>query len=218
MFSCSFAEYKRHRQITFWGNGKLKQILYSSLKNPNSPKHSETKINQIIELHVLLESIGIIHELISDFNCKLMQQIATNLSIPFFTEFAASTAKILSSETLAKAPNLLSKSRKFYAIKQGINGLLDASRVMYEEAIQDIVNLHESLVKNHGMGIKLNFDSSSGSFYFSLKNDLLWQKPPQDWINIRNTKTTTQFSTVELLKLSDRAQEIMNEIYILSEK
>ncbi|RUS17438.1 muts domain V-domain-containing protein [Endogone sp. FLAS-F59071] len=124
------------------------------------------------------------------------------------------------------------RNQRCYAVKAGVNGLLDVARQTYKETIDDIYELVGryvvapssvaifvlpklvSFVDSTGIQIKLQFNSTSG-FYLSASTEQLNDQGelPLMFINIVRKRETGS-----AIQKNNKINESLTEVYLMSDK
>jgi DNA mismatch repair protein MSH4 len=92
------------------------------------------------------------------------------------------------------------RSQRCYAVKSGVNGLLDVSRQTYKEATEDVHTLVEELTKEYELPLELRFEAGRG-YYFRLLATELEDKPlPEVFVNVIKKKKWVEMSTLDMMK------------------
>ncbi|CAO3674509.1 unnamed protein product [Rhizopus stolonifer] len=176
-------------------------------------QYSESKINHAIGLKQAVKSIQTIAPHLPSSECILIKTIYKILSDPAFSkarnnsiieEFEKAINNVINEDVGIQKTSLGIRNQKCYAVKVGVNGLLDVARQVYKEAIEDIYDLVTEYSETTELNMKLQFSSSSGFFIQMSISDISEnQTLPEKFINI--------------LQKNSRINESLAEVYLMSE-
>uniref|UniRef100_A0A672TZ91 MutS protein homolog 4 n=1 Tax=Strigops habroptila TaxID=2489341 RepID=A0A672TZ91_STRHB len=107
------------------------------------------------------------------------------------------------------------RTQKCYAVKPNINEFLDIARRTYTEIVDDIAGMIAQLAEKYNLPMKTSFSSARGFFIqtnvdcSTLPNGQL----PSEFTKITKMKNTYSFTSADLMKMNERCQESLREIY-----
>ncbi|MEN2498707.1 MAG: MutS protein msh4, variant 2 [Marteilia pararefringens] len=109
-----------------------------------------------------------------------------------------------------------------FAIKPGLNGMLDVSRRTYTEIIEDIQILVRNLSLEYSLPLKVAFNSTRG-FFIQMYDPVARRtnsdrQLPELFKKITKINGNYSFTTDELIRLNGRLNETLSEIFSLSSK
>ncbi len=123
----------------------------------------------------------------------------------------------LSVDVLGKTKAFVSQNNRCYAVKDGVDVLLDVSRKTLRETTDDLYEYVEALSKSTGLSMKLKYSAESG-FFFQFPKSPGSQSFPST-IHIQSeTNNIARGVTLEILKLNQRVKESLEEIFLLTDK
>ncbi|GMG19277.1 unnamed protein product [Ambrosiozyma monospora] len=109
------------------------------------------------------------------------------------------------------------RNQQCYAVKSGMNGLLDASRQLHNSLIEDILTIADDLGAKHELAIEAKFDTNRG-FHLKIKENaanMINELPPV-FINRTRKNRFINCTTLEIAKLNSRMENAYSEILIMS--
>ncbi|GAV49934.1 hypothetical protein ZYGR_0S00670 [Zygosaccharomyces rouxii] len=111
------------------------------------------------------------------------------------------------------------ENQRCYAVKCGANGLLDVSRQIYKNVMDEIIHEVEELSVTHDLIFDYNYDSSHG-FFLRVKRQLVGSASslPPIFINRVTKKNYIECNTLKIVKYNARLKEVLSEISIISEQ
>ncbi|KAL7330113.1 MutS protein msh4 [Mucor circinelloides] len=202
------------------------------LKNPQqnsifAVQYSEQKINHVVHLKQVIKSIKAITKNLPQHGvsssrqqpCKLLRTIHNILSNQLFDELETAINNVINQDIGIEKSSLGIRNQKCYAVKSGVNGLLDVARQTYKETTEDIYDLIATYGETFKLKIKLEYTASRG-YSISMPTSQLVDgaQLPDVFINVVQKKKTLQFTTLELLQKNSRLNESMTEVFLMSEK
>ncbi|CCK71151.1 MutS family protein MSH4 KNAG_0G00950 [Huiozyma naganishii CBS 8797] len=115
--------------------------------------------------------------------------------------------------------NIDQQNQRCYAVKKGTNGLLDISRQVYRNIVDEIVQNVKQLNDTHELSLDYKYERRRG-FYLRLKRKDHSELPflPSNFVNVILKKEFIECTTLDLLKANARLEEILREILIASEQ
>ncbi|KAF1802621.1 muts domain V-domain-containing protein [Mucor lusitanicus] len=195
-------------------------------------QYSEQKINHVVHLKQVIKSIKAIAQSLPEHvknplsryrqvqpSCKLLHTIYNILSNQVFDELEVAINNIINEDIGIEKSSLGIRNQKCYAVKSGVNGLLDVARQTYKETTEDIYELITNYGEAYKLKIKLEYTASRGYSISMPINQLTnGAQLPNVFINVIQKKKTIQFTTLELLQKNNRLNESMTEVFLMSEK
>ncbi|KAI1911266.1 MutS protein msh4 [Ophidiomyces ophidiicola] len=181
-------------------------------------EYSENSINNMIMLKTYVSSIRPIYEALTGAKCDLLVAIR-NLCAP--TQYEAIVSLLdstLNTDVTYQSRPLDLRNQRTYAVKAGVNSLLDVARQTYKEANSDVNELARRLGDAHGLALDLRFEAAR-QYYFRLPiSDLESRQLPSIFINIFRKKHFVEFQTLDLVKLNQKISDSHNEVLQMSDR
>ncbi|KAJ8652676.1 hypothetical protein O0I10_011683 [Lichtheimia ornata] len=184
--------------------------------------YTESKINNVIRLKILLAAVKTVANSLEAYNLNdLLGAILELLSDPKLApdEFVQDINQVLHDDVGVQKTALGLRHQRCYAVKAGVNGLLDVARQSYKETMEDIYEMATEYCQTTNLNIKLQFNASRG-FFLTLPVDQLKGGEgdlPSIFINVIKKKKLYSFATIELLQKNSRMNESLAEIYLMSD-
>nr|XP_042907671.1 mutS protein homolog 4 isoform X3 [Parasteatoda tepidariorum] len=108
--------------------------------------------------------------------------------------------------------------QKCFAVKPNINGLLDVARRAYCESVNDVSDIVQQLEAQYSLPLQVGYNSLRGFFIqIPLKNFPASKELPTIFLKVNKYKNYITCTTEDLIKLNDRIQESLHEIYLMSD-
>ena len=109
--------------------------------------------------------------------------------------------------------------QRCYAVKQGVNNLLDVARKTMSELTEDVMEYFNSIKMKCPEEVTLKFDQRKGYLMLvRMQDNTLSSTLEFDFITLKKTATQWIITTLDLLKLNQRLAEATKEIFLISEE
>ncbi|KAG5755892.1 hypothetical protein H9Q69_000047 [Fusarium xylarioides] len=200
--------------------GKFAAITWNLIIVPTNAdvQQVEEQINQVLMIKSFLESIPELHTALGPANSVLLTKVR-ELCRPQITSHSLNTIRqtIEADVTYMKSALDLRNQRTF-AVKAGINGMLDVARQTYKELTEDIHQHIDALNEAHGLDANLRYDNGR-KYWLRLRAADFDDRPlPDLLINVVRKKDKIECQTLDLVKLNLRLSDTSNEVVIRSDK
>ncbi|KAL5606435.1 uncharacterized protein BROUX77_003628 [Berkeleyomyces rouxiae] len=178
---------------------------------------SEQALNQVLMIKQFLESVPTIHMALSPAKSPLLTKVRDlcrpDITLPIISRILES---IEPDVTYAKAPVELRNQRTF-AVKSGVNGLLDVARKTFKEGQADIHSHFEELNSVLGINSQLKYDPGR-KYWLQIRAEEFENRPmPEGLINCVKKRKFVQCQTLLLVKLNQRVKDSEQEVIIQSD-
>ncbi|EPZ31156.1 DNA mismatch repair protein MutS domain-containing protein [Rozella allomycis CSF55] len=181
----------------------------------NSVKQAERNINNLLMLKSFLVQIFNLSHLLQGCNLNIdLENILNNLKTDNLKDLYEIINGIVNEEVRFERGGINARNQRVYAIKAGNNGLLDVARIAYKEITDDVYNLIKKYSEEFGIELKINFSFNC----YQISVPLRYEKEniPDLFLNFQKKKKEFICTTIELIKLNERINESLNEIYLIS--
>ncbi|KAK3538258.1 hypothetical protein QTP70_033065, partial [Hemibagrus guttatus] len=198
----------------------IDQLLYALVQLPKQEtvEVAEAKIMNVIQLKHTLELIEPLKVVLKDAKTDLLKAYYTSLDDSRFNSILDQIKTVISNDTNYMKGSLNMRTQKCYAVQPNINELLDIARRAYTEVVDDIAGLVDQLGEKYGLPLRTSFNTTRGFFIqmklegFGLPNGQL----PGEFIKVTRQKNYYSFTTLDLMKMNDRCEEALKEIFHMS--
>lgn len=110
------------------------------------------------------------------------------------------------------------RNQRTYAIKSGVNGLLDVARQTYKEANSDVFQLVTNLAQRHELSLELKYDTSRQYYIRIPASELEGRDLPNEFINSFKKKNIVECQTFDLLKWNQKIVDSHHEVLQMSDR
>lgn len=199
----------------------IDQILSLATLIPDSLKaYSERQLNYILLLNLTLDQIAPLQEIFDETEQQFFLELRETLSSARFATLKELLAKTMKNDAYpAKGSN--ATMDRCFAIKPGVNSLLDAVRKTYSELLDEMRKYVDALGMQYGMALTLANNNKKG-YHMVLtltqqqKNTLKKSDLPQEFTQVCRLSGSFTMKTEELTTYSVRIEDITANILQIS--
>ncbi|XP_033614120.1 mutS protein homolog 4 isoform X3 [Fukomys damarensis] len=176
---------------------------------------AESKITNLIYLKHTLELVAPLKNALKNCNTTLLRAYYGSLEDTRFEIILAKIKTVINDDVRYIKGCLNMRTQKCYAVRSNINEFLDIARRTYTEIVDDIAGMISQLADKYNLPLRTSFSSARGFFiqmttdYTMLPSDQL----PSEFIKISKVKNSYSFTSTDLIKMNERCQEALREIY-----
>ncbi|KAF2645474.1 DNA mismatch repair protein MutS [Massarina eburnea CBS 473.64] len=198
------------------------KILTALIIVPSKPtlQASEQSINQIIMLKTFVSSVTPIYEALTGARTPMLNDIREFCAPENVAPILELLAEAINDDVrYAKQPVEL-RNQRVYAVKSGVNGLLDVARQTYKENQGDAYLYVTELGEHHNINTTIKYEASRGYFIQIPKSDLEQFERrilPPVFTNIVKRKNYIECQTVELMKWNQKIAISHQEVVLSSD-
>uniref|UniRef100_H2YI01 DNA mismatch repair proteins mutS family domain-containing protein n=1 Tax=Ciona savignyi TaxID=51511 RepID=H2YI01_CIOSA len=195
----------------------IDHLLSSLVQIPKqeTDKTREHHMTTAILLKHVTELVPALCETLSEGKCELFQAYKTSLQDARYGCINDMISRTMHVDARYTKGHLSMKTQRCFAVKQGLHGVLDLSRVTYTELIEDINQLISQQAEKHGLPLKSAYTVSRG-FHIQVATKSV-QDLPEEFIKVSKTKSTYSFTTEDLIRLNNKVEISIKDINLLSD-
>ena len=196
------------------------KILTQLILIPVQPtlKDTEQAINNVIMLKQFVGLIKPVFEALTGCRSTILEDIRNLCASENIDRIQELIEDVLNKDTTYANQPLDFRNQRTYAVKAGVNGLLDVARQTYRESMTDAYEHIEALREEHNLQLVTKFESAR-QFYLRLSaSDLEDRNLPAEFINVYRKKNNIECQTLSLLKSNQKIADAHTEVIILSDK
>ncbi|XP_063261068.1 mutS protein homolog 4-like isoform X3 [Prinia subflava] len=178
-------------------------------------KTAESKITNLIYLKHTLELVEPLKAALRSCNTQLLKAYYNSLEDTRFGIILEKITTVINDDTRYTKGCLSMRTQKCYAVKPNISEFLDIARRTYTEIVDDIAGMITQLAEKYSLPMKTSFSSARG-FFIQMNADcstLPNGQLPSEFTKITKMKNTYSFTSADLIKMNERCQESLREIY-----
>ncbi|XP_066046760.1 mutS protein homolog 4 isoform X3 [Chamaea fasciata] len=178
-------------------------------------KTAESKITNLIHLKHTLELVEPLKAALRSCNAQLLKAYYNSLEDTRFGIMLEKITTVINDDTRYMKGCLSMRTQKCYAVKPNVSEFLDIARRTYTEIVDDIAGMITQLAEKYSLPMKTGFSSARG-FFIRMNADcstLPNGQLPSEFTKITKMKNTYSFTSADLIKMNERCQESLREIY-----
>ncbi|KAJ7990722.1 hypothetical protein DPEC_G00289860 [Dallia pectoralis] len=179
---------------------------------------AESKITHVIQLKHTLELIPPLRTVLRNCGTALLKAYSSSLGDNRFDMILEQIKTVINDDTSYMKGSLNMRAQKCYAVRPNINEFLDIARRAYTEIVDDIAGLVDQVGEKYALPLRTSFSTARG-FFIQLKLEgvaLPDGKLPAEFIKVTKQKSNYNFTTADLMKMNDRCEEALKEIFHMS--
>lgn len=188
------------------------------IKTQPSLMESEQAVNSVIMLKQSVMLVQPVFEALTGARSVMLQEIRNLCSPDNIDPVQALISEALNDNATYASQPLDLRNQRTYAVRSGVNGLLDVARQTYKEAMTDALQHIADLGKEHHLPLQTKYDNSR-QFYLRLRAEELEQRDlPAVFINVFRKKDIIECQTLDLLKRNQKISDAHTEVILMSDK
>ncbi|KAM0690703.1 hypothetical protein Q7P36_009472 [Cladosporium allicinum] len=187
---------------------------------PTQPslKDTEQAVNNVIMLKKFVMLIRPVFESLTGARSTMLQEIRDLCSTENIDPVHDLINEALNEDTTYASQPLDLRNQRTYAVRSGVNGLLDVARQTYKEAMTDALQHITDLTDEHNLPLQTKFDNAR-QFYLRLRAEELEERDlPAVFINVFRKKDNIECQTLDLLKRNQKITDAHTEVILMSDK
>ncbi|KAM7403012.1 hypothetical protein PAMA_003775 [Pampus argenteus] len=179
---------------------------------------AEAKITHVIQLKHTLDLVPRLRMLLKNCNTALLKAYSASLEDDRFDIILTQIKTVINDDATYLKGSLNMRTQKCYAVRPNINEFLDIARRAYTEIVDDIAGLVNQMGEKYGLLMRTSFSTPRGFFIqMKLEGVILPEgKLPSEFIKVTKHKDNYSFTTVDVMKMNDRCDEALREIFHMS--
>ncbi|KAA3460266.1 DNA mismatch repair protein MSH4 isoform X2 [Gossypium australe] len=181
-------------------------------------KKSQMLISSIILLKTALDALPLLSKVLKDAQCFILANVYKSVcENEKYADIRKRIGEVIDEDVLHARVPFIARTQQCFAVKAGIDGLLDIARRSFcdtSEAIHNLANMYREEYKLPNL--KLPFNNRRG-FYFSIPRKDIQGKLPSKFIQVVKHGNNVHWSTLELASLNVRNKSAAGECYVRTE-
>ncbi|KAF5025991.1 hypothetical protein F66182_1893 [Fusarium sp. NRRL 66182] len=177
----------------------------------------EEQINQVLMVKSFLDAIPELYTALRPANCLLLVKIREYCRPEIISSSLNKIRQTIEADVTYMKSALDLRNQRTFAVKAGINGMLDVARQAYKELTEDIHKHLDGLNEAHALDANLRYDNGR-KYWLRLRAADFDDRPlPNILINVVRKKDKIECQTLDLIKLNLRLSDASNEVVIRSD-
>ncbi|XP_008238446.1 PREDICTED: DNA mismatch repair protein MSH4 [Prunus mume] len=181
-------------------------------------RKSQVLVSSIILLKTALDALPLLSKVLKDAKCFLLANVYKSVcENEKYAAIRRRIGEVIDEDVLHARVPFVARTQQCFAVKAGIDGLLDIARRSFcdtSEAIHNLANKYREDFKLPNL--KIPFNNRKG-FYFSIPHKDIQGKLPSQFIQVLKHGNNLHCSTLELASLNVRNKSAAAECYIRTE-
>ncbi|CAL1375878.1 unnamed protein product [Linum trigynum] len=181
-------------------------------------KKSQVLISNIIVLKTTLDALPLLGKVLKDASCFLLSNVfRTVCENEDYSTIRNRICEVFDEDVLHARVPFVARTQQCFAVKAGIDGLLDIARRTFCDTSEAIHNLANKYRGEFGLpNLKLSFNNKQG-FYFSIPQKDAQGKLTSKFIQVVKHGNHLHCTSLELASLNVRNKSAAGECYIRTE-
>ncbi|KAB2100972.1 MutS 4 [Alternaria gaisen] len=191
------------------------RILTALIITPTKPtlQTTEQSINHIIMLKQFINSVRPVFEALTGTKSVMLNNIREICAPENVAPVQELIDHVINEDTTYARQPLELRNQRTYAVKSGINGLLDVARTTYKEATEDAYQHSNELSQEHDIRLDLKYDTAR-QFYLKIATSELEGKVlPPVFTNVIRRKKNIECQTLELMKRDEAVETLIDKVH-----
>ncbi|XP_076634761.1 mutS protein homolog 4 [Colletes latitarsis] len=202
-----------------YGADRLLALSTTPILQENNVQCAEQNLNYLLLLKNLLDVIPELESTLAPAKSDLLQRIRKKLNDPRYQLMKERILETIHSDARSVSGYTSANMQRCFAIKAGINDLLDIARQTYCELIDDMKTMVENLTSKYHLPLSLGCNASLGYHVQAiLPRNLDTERfnPPDEFIEVRRNRRVYTMTTTSLATLSQQCKIASEELHLMS--
>jgi len=187
---------------------------------PTQPslKDTEQAVNNVILLKQFISLVRPVFEALTGARSSMLLEIRSLCDAENIEPVQQLVNEVINEDTMYASQPLDLRNQRTYAVRSGVNGLLDVARQTYKESMTDALQHITELTEEHDLPLQTKFDNVR-QFYLRLRAEELQQRNlPGIFINVFRKKDIIECQTLDLLKRNQKISDAHTEVILMSDR
>ncbi|KNG49018.1 dna mismatch repair protein muts [Stemphylium lycopersici] len=179
---------------------------------------SEQAINQVIMLKHFVNSVNPVFEALTGTGSIMLHNIRELCAPENVAPVQELIGRVINEDTTYARQPLELRNQRTYAVKSGVNGLLDVARTTYKEATEDAYHHSTELSQEFDIRLDLKFETARQFYIKIAMSELEGKVLPPVFTNVIRRKNNIECQTVELMKRNQKINVSHQEVILMSDE
>jgi len=187
---------------------------------PTQPslKDTEQAVNNVILLKQFISLVRPVFEALTGARSSMLLEIRSLCDAENIEPVQQLVNEVINEDTMYASQPLDLRNQRTYAVRSGVNGLLDVARQTYKESMTDALQHITELTEEHDLPLQTKFDNVR-QFYLRFRAEELQQRNlPGIFINVFRKKDIIECQTLDLLKRNQKISDAHTEVVLMSDR
>ncbi|KAL0938419.1 DNA mismatch repair protein [Colletotrichum truncatum] len=179
---------------------------------------TESLMNNILKVKTFVDAVPNLYEALSSATSPLLLKILQLLRPHFYTPVRDMIYQTIHQDVSYSKRALDQRNQRTFAVKSGVNGLLDVARQTYKENTEEVHKHVSQLYEEYGIEAKIQYDSRRGYSLRVREVDFEDRSIPAILVNRTTRKGTIECTTIRLKQLNQRITDSTSEVIMQSDQ
>ncbi|KAF2266399.1 hypothetical protein CC78DRAFT_559437 [Lojkania enalia] len=196
------------------------KILTALIIIPTKPtiQTTEQSINQVIMLKRFVTCVNPIYEALTGARSSMLNNIRELCAPENIVPVQNLIDTVINEDTTYAKQPLELRNQRTYAVRSGVNGLLDVARTTYKEAIEDAYQHSTELSQEYDLTLELKYDTARYFYIRIPMRELEKRSLPPVFTNVFRKKNMIECQTLELMKRNQKITISHQEVILMSDE
>ncbi|KAM6534151.1 MutS protein msh4 [Fusarium falciforme] len=177
----------------------------------------EEQINQVLMVKSFLEAVSELYIALEPATSDLLVKVRDLCHPELINRGLDKIRHTIEADVTYMKSALDLWNQRTFAVKGGINGMLDVARQTYKEQTEEVHKYLDRLNETHGFSASLKYDNGR-KYWFRLRAADFEGRPlPDEFINVVRKKDKIECQTLALIKLNVRLADAAHEVVLRSD-
>ncbi|KAM5347678.1 hypothetical protein ACJ41O_007502 [Fusarium nematophilum] len=198
-----------------WNNANHSQMII--LPAATDVQQVEEQLNRVLMLKSFLEAIPELYKALQPAGSELLIKIRDTCHPEFTSQGLNKIRRTIEPDVTYMKSALDLRNQRTFAVKKGVDGIVDVARQSYKELTEDVHQHLDELNRAYGIDASLKYDNGR-KYWFRLRAADFSNRPlPEVLINAVRKKEQIECQTMTLVKLNVRLCDTSNEVILRSD-
>ncbi|OAL53212.1 hypothetical protein IQ07DRAFT_561832 [Pyrenochaeta sp. DS3sAY3a] len=196
------------------------RILTALIVTPTKPtlQSTEQAINQIIMLKQFVNSVNPVYQALTGTASAMLHNIRELCAPENVAPVRELIRRVINDDTIYAKQPLELRNQRTYAVKSGVNGLLDVARQTYKEATEDAYQHCTELSHEYEIQLDLKYENLRHFYLKVATSELEGRELPPVFTNVIHRKKNIECQTLELMKRNQKINVSHQEVILMSDQ
>ncbi|KAF2854803.1 DNA mismatch repair protein-like protein MutS [Plenodomus tracheiphilus IPT5] len=196
------------------------RILTALIVTPTRPTlhTTEQAINHVIMLKQFVGTVNPVYEALTGTASTMLNNIRELCAPENIAPIHELIDRVINTDTTYATQPLEMRNQRVYAVRSGVNGLLDVARTTYKEATEDAYQHSNELSAEYNIQLDLKYETAR-RFYMRISfSELDGKALPHIFTNVIRRKKYIECQTLELMKRNQKINVSHQEVILMSDQ
>lgn len=189
-----------------------------AIPKEKSLQYIEQSINNVIALKHFVNAVHPVHEALAGCRSAMLQEIQQHCALQNIEPTMSLIDEVINKDTDHASKPLDLRNQRIYAVRSGVNGLLDVARQTFKEAMTDAYQHVTDLAEEHNFPLECHYDNARQHYIRLPVSELEDRNLPEVFINVFRKKKSIECQTLDLMKRNQKIVDAHTEVVLMSDE